>query len=425
MDTVQIIRCVCLFLLLVGSAFFSSAETAFVKVNRIKIQLLAEEGKKAAKRVDYILEHQNKMLSAILIGNNIVNISASALTTIIVINLFGNTYVGIATGILTIVVMMFGEILPKGIATSYSLRISLAYSGLIVVLMWVLTPVIFIVEKIRLGITKLLRLEDGESTMTEDVLKGYVDEGLETGAIESDEFEMIHNVFSLDEQLARDIMVPRIDIVFVPLDATRDELMEIYSQNQFTRYPVFNDKRDTVIGTINMKDLLSLPQDAEFSIGSIMRQPHFTFEHKEVGTLLMEMRDNAWSMAIVLDEYGATSGIVTMEDILEEIVGEIRDEYDNDERDSIRVLKEGEEYLTDGSTNLVDINEELGTKFESEEYDSIGGYMIQTLDRLPKSGESVELSDGTKLIAEVVHRNRVETVHIQLVKDGDKDKEQH
>lgn len=353
------------------------------------------------------------MLSAILIGNNIVNISASALTTTLTINLFGSTYIGIATGLLTIFVLIFGEIVPKSLATTYSLRLSLVYSLVIAFLMKVLTPLIWIVENIRIGFVKIFKLDDSAKTnMTEEELKTLVDVGLEEGAIENDEFEMITNVFSLDDSLAKDIMIPRIDMIYVPLDASKDELMEIYAENNYTRYPVFNDNRDTVIGTINIKDILTFPEDEPFHIGKIMREPHFTFEHKEVGTLLIEMRQEAISLIIVLDEYGATSGMITLEDILEEIVGEIRDEYDYNEKDSIVELSGENEYLIDGSTNLDDVNDKLGTSFVSEEYDSIGGYMIEYLDRLPKSGESIILEDGTKLIAEVVKRNRIEKVHV-------------
>lgn len=425
MDEASGIQILILIVLLILSGFFSSAETALTTVNQIQVQLLADEDSKKAKRVLWILENSNKMLSAILIGNNIVNISASALMTTLTIDIFGSPYVGIATGILTCLVLVFGEIVPKSLATTFSLQLSMAYSGLIWFIMKLLSPIVWIVELLRKGLYKLLGVDSNAkgSAMTEDELKTLVDVGLNEGAIEDDEFEMITNVFSLDESLAKDIMIPRIDMVYVPLDATREELLEIYREHNYTRYPVYNDNRDTVIGTINIKDIITYSDEEEFHIGKIMREPHFTFEHKEVGTLLIEMRQNALSIVIVLDEYGATAGMITLEDILEEIVGEIRDEYDKDERDSIISLKGDGEYLIDGSTNLDDVNDELNTEFHSEEYDSIGGYLIEYLDRLPKSGEKVVLDDGTKMIAEVVRRNRIEKVHVflNLEDTGDKD----
>lgn len=416
MDTSAILQAICLVLLLVGSAFFSSAETALTTVNRIQIQLLAEEGNKKAKRVEMILDHSSKMLSAILIGNNIVNISASALATTLTISVFGNAYVGLATGILTLLVLVFGEITPKSLASIFSLQLSLAYSGFIWWLMRILTPVIFIVEAIRTGILKLMGVDPNArgNRITEDELKTLVDVSLEEGAIENDEFEMITNVFSLDDSLAKDIMIPRIDMSFLHVDATYDDVIELYRETSYTRFPIYSETRDTIIGTINVKDLLLYPKGEPFHIRKILREPHFTFEHKEVGTLLMEMQEGGISLMIVLDEYGATSGMITMEDILEEIVGEIRDEYDKDETDAIIELKPGKEYLIDGSTNLTDVNDTLKIDLESEEYDSIGGYIIEKLDRLPKSGETILLEDGIKLITELVKRNRVEKVHVFL-----------
>lgn len=416
MDTSAILQAIWLVLLLVGSAFFSSAETALTTVNRIQIQLLAEEDNKKAKRVEMILDQSSKMLSAILIGNNIVNISASALATTLTISVFGNAYVGLATGILTLLVLVLGEITPKSLASIFSLQLSLAYSGFIWMLMRILTPVIFVVEAIRTGILKLMGVDPNAkgNRITEDELKTLVDVGLEEGAIENDEFEMITNVFSLDDSLAKDIMIPRIDMSFLHVDATYDEVIELYRETSYTRFPIYSETRDTIIGTINVKDLLLYPKDEPFHIRKLLREPHFTFEHKEVGTLLMEMQEGGISLVIVLDEYGATSGMITMEDILEEIVGEIRDEYDKDETDAIIEMKPGREYLIDGSTNLTDVNDTLKIDLESEEYDSIGGYIIEKLDRLPKSGETLQLDNGIKMITELVKRNRVEKVHVFL-----------
>lgn len=414
MDLPILFDSIALLLLVVASAFFSSAETALTMVNKIQLQLLAEEGNKRAAKALKVTEQHSKMLSAILIGNNVINLSASALATSMTIAVWGNKYVAIATGILTFVILMVGEIIPKSVATVYSKKLSLIYAPLIWLLMVVLTPLIFISEKLRQIILKPFGLDKAEAddAMTEDELKSLVDVGLEEGAIEDDEFEMISNVFSLDDSIARDIMVPKADMVFVPYDATREELIEIYKEHKFTRYPVYLDSTDTVIGTINIKDLIEFDETEEFAIKKIMRKPNFIFEHKEVGTLLMEMREETLSIVIVLDEYGTTSGLVTLEDILEEIVGEIRDEYDQDEKDSVTELKEDMEYLVEGSTNLNDVNEEVGLNLESKDYDTIGGFLIQHFDRLPKSGEVLELEDGTRIISEIVHNNRVEKVHI-------------
>lgn len=418
-EAFPIIPIIILIILIIASGFFSSAETAFTTVNKIQLQLLADEDNRKAKRALWITDHSAKMLSAILIGNNIVNIAASALMTTLTIRLFGNTYVGIATGILTFVILLFGEITPKSLATVHSLKLSLAYSGIIKVVMIILTPVIFVIEGLRSGLCKLIGVDPNSNPapMTEDELKTLVDVSYEEGAIENDEFEMITNIFSLDDMLARDIMIPRIDMVFVQADANYEEVLEIYRENNFTRYPVYADTTNTVIGTINMKDLILCDKE-NFTVRQILREPHFTFEHKEAGTLLIEMREASINIMIVLDEYGATSGMITMEDLLEEIVGEIRDEYDRDETDDIIKLRRKGEYLIDGSTNLADVNEELGTNLESGEYDTIGGYMIEYLDRLPKTGETITLEDGTKITAQVITRNRIEKVHVVIGEEG-------
>ena len=416
MDASHIIQIIILVLLLALSAFFSSAETAYTSVNRIQLQLLAEEGtNKKAERALWILDHSQKMLSAILIGNNIVNLAASALLTTMTIELFGSVFVGLATGILTFLILIIGEITPKSIAVIKALDISVSYAKDVWIVMGLLTPVIFITEAIKTGIMRLFGIKNiEEPPMTEDELKALVDVGYEEGAIENDEFKMINNIFSLDDLVAKDIMVQRIDMTFVHIGTTYEELMDIYRKYSYTRYPVYSETTDAVIGTINMKDLLMIDDpDENFSVRQILREPHFTFEHKEVGNLLIEMLEQSINIIIVLDEYGATSGMITLEDILEEIVGEIHDEYDADEADPIKELHPGE-YLIKGSTSLNDINEELGTSLESEEYDSLGGYLIEHLDRLPKKGETVTLPDGTKITAEIVSRNRVEKVHIVL-----------
>ena len=414
-DSFPILQIIVLVVLIIASGFFSSAETAYTAVNKIQVQILAEEENKRAIRTLWIIEHAPKMLSAILIGNNIVNIAASALTTTLTIRIFGNPYVGAATGILTFIILLFGEITPKSLAAAHSLSLSLAYSGVIKAVMIVLTPVIVIIEGMRAGLCRLIRVDPNAkpATMTEDELKTLVDVSYEEGAIENDEFEMITNIFSLDDMLAKDIMIPRIDMVFVQADTNYEELLEIYRETNFTRYPVYADTTNTVIGIINMKDLILCEKEG-FTVRNILREPHFTFEHKEAGTLLIEMREASINLCIVLDEYGATSGMITMEDLLEEIVGEIRDEYDKDETDDIIKLRRKGEYLINGSTNLADVNEELGINLESEEYDTLGGYMIEYLDRLPKSGEMITLEDGTKITAQVITQNRIEKIHVVL-----------
>ena len=397
------------------SAFFSSSETALTTVNKIRMKNLAENGDKRAAKVLKVTSDSGKMLSAILIGNNIVNIGASSIATILAIDIFGDIGSGIATGALTIIVLIFGEVSPKTMATIKADSFSLNIAGIIDILMTVLTPVIFIINKLASGVLFLLRVNpnDADSAMTEDEIRTIVDESQESGAIEDEEREMIHNVFDFGDSLAKEVMIPRIDMTFVQADATFEELIDIYRENKYTRLPVYEESTDHVIGIINMKDVILLENLEEFSIRNIIREPFFTYEHKNTADLFVEMRKASIPLAIVLDEYGVTAGMVTLEDLLEEIVGEIRDEYDSDEEDAIEQLSEYE-YMVLGSTNLDDVNDELEVEFESDDYDTIGGYCLQLLDHLPEENETLFTEDGCVLKIMEVDKNRIERIYIRV-----------
>lgn len=414
MDSGSILQIVILIILLLLSAFFSSAETALTTSNRIRMRSLAEDGNKRAKRVLQITDDSGKMLSAILIGNNIVNLSASSLATSLAIHIWGSVGAGIATGILTILILIFGEISPKTIATINADKIALSYCNVIYVLMKILTPVIFLLNKLSIAFLFLLRIDPNANNkaMTEEELRTIVDVGKETGVIESEEHEMINNVFDFGDAQAKEVMVPRIDMTFANIDCTYDELIDIFKEDKFTRLPVYQDTTDNVVGIVNMKDLLLYKDTAHFSIRDIMREPYFTYEHKNTAELFMEMRKSSISLAIVLDEYGATAGLITLEDLLEEIVGEIRDEYDTDEEDPIIQLSE-REYLVLGSTNLEDLSEKLDLNFQSDDYDTIGGYLIGLLDHLPEKNEIIITDDDVLLRVEQMDKNRIEKIYIK------------
>lgn len=416
---------VCILVLVFLSAFFSSSETALVTVNKIRMKNLAENGDKRAAKVLKVTSHSGKMLSAILIGNNIVNIGASSIATILAIDIFGDIGSGIATGVLTILVLIFGEVSPKTMATIKADSFALAIAGIIDVLMFILTPVIFIINKLASGVLFLLRVNpnDVDNTMSEEEIRTIVDESQESGAIEDEEREMIHNVFDFGDSLAKEVMVPRIDMTFVEADATFEELIELYRENKYTRYPVYEESTDYVIGIINMKDVILLQNEEDFSIRNIIRDPYFTYEHKNTADLFVEMRKSSIPLAIVLDEYGVTAGLVTLEDLLEEIVGEIRDEYDSDEEDAIEQLSEYE-YMILGSTNLDDVNDALDLDFESDDYDTIGGYCLQLLDHLPEENETIFTEDDVVIKIKEVEKNRIEKIYIRVPEKGT-DKEEN
>ncbi len=416
MDSSVPIQAVTILLLVLLSAFFSSAETSMTAANRIRIRSLAEQGNKRAITLEKVISNSGKMLSTILIGNNIVNIAASSLATTFTIKVFGSIYIGVATGVMTLLVLLFGEITPKTIATLKADELALAYARPIYALMTVLTPVIYIVEKLANGILFVLRIDPNakKNTITEHELRSMVNVGQENGVIEREEKQMIYNVFDFGDSAAKDVMIPRIDMTFIDVDSSYQELMDIFKEDMHTRFPVYEDNTDNVIGIINIKDLLLYPENQEFSIRKILREPYFTYEYKRTTDLMIDMRKASVNLAIVLDEYGSTAGLVTLEDLLEEIVGEIRDEYDEDEEEPIREIQPGREYQVLGSAKLTDLNDALGTKLESEDYDSVGGYIIEQLDCLPREGESVTLEDGMRLVVDELDKNRIELVHIWL-----------
>lgn len=411
----DIVQLIILILLLLLSAFFSSSETALTTVNKIRMRTLSESGNKRADRVLRVTDDSGKMLSAILIGNNIVNLSASSLATSLAIHYLGNVGAGIATGILTFLILIFGEVTPKTLATIKADSIALAIAGIIEVLMKILTPVIFIINKLSMGLLFLLRInpKDGSQQMTEEELRTIVDVGQETGVIENEERNMIHNLFDFGDAEAKEIMVPRIDMTFVQVDATYQEVLDVFRQDMFTRLPVYEDTTDNVIGIINMKDFLLEQDDETFSVRSMLRDPYFTYEHKNTADLFLEMRKSSISLAIVLDEYGVTAGLITLEDLLEEIVGEIRDEYDADEEDDITQISDREFYVL-GSANLDDVSDALGYSFESDDYDTIGGYCLGLLGHLPEKNEIIITDDNVLLRIDRMDKNRIERVYIKL-----------
>lgn len=412
MDAPGVIQLICLFTLIFLSAFFSSAETALSTVNRVRMRTLEDEGDKRAAKVNKILENYSKMLSAILIGNNVVNLSASALATTLAMRI--SFPVGIATGILTILVLLCGEILPKTWAMHSSEKLSLAYSGIIFGLMTILTPVIFIIDRLANAILKLLHVDPNKKvSMTEADLRTYVEVGHEDGVIESEEREMIYNVFDFSDALAKDIMIPRINMVTVDVDASYEEVLGVFRESMYTRLPVYQDDKDNIIGVINIKDFILKKQGTDFRVKDILRDAHYTYEFKKVSDLLIEVREKTTSVTFVLNEYGATVGMITLEDLLEEIVGEIRDEYDADEAELIQ-KKSDRTWLVEGSMKLADINDELGTELDSEDYDSISGIIIESLDRLPEDNEEVTLGNGIRLKVQGIDQNRIKKVLITL-----------
>lgn len=423
MDSSDASRIIILLLLLLLSAFFSSAETCLTTVNKMRMQSMADDKVKNAKLVIKLLKEPTKMLSAVLIGNNIVNLTASSLTTSFAISLvsrlgfdeLSSAIIGLSTGILTVLVLIFGEIVPKSIATVHAEKMALIYAKPVYAIVTVLSPLAYIMNKISSGLLVVLNIDSKKSpSITESELRTIVDVSHKEGVIESEEREMITNVVDFGETLAKDIMVPKMDVTFANITFTYNELIECYSKDKFTRMPVYSESRDNIVGIVNLKDIFFYQgSKREFSLAEIMRKPYFTYEYKNVSELFFEMKQRSIPMAIVLDEYGSTSGILTMEDMIEEIVGEIRDEYDTNEEDEITRLDD-ENYILLGVAKMDDVGELMGIAMEFDDYDSVAGHIIHLLDHFPKAGESVsdEYAQYTVLEAS---KNRIDRVKLHIL----------
>lgn len=419
MDPSIIAQLVALVVLIALSAFFSSAETSFMTCNKMRMKSLAEDGNKRANRVLKITSDSSKMLSAILIGNNLVNIFASSLATLVTQQLWGNAAVSISAGVLTIVVLIFGEISPKTFVTSNPEKIALLYSGPISFLMIILTPFIFIINLMAKGVLKIMRFDPNKQTTsyTEDELRTIVDVSHEEGVLETEEHEMINNVFDFGESQAKDVMIPRIDMTCIPVESTFDEIVEVFRQDKYTRLPIYEETVDNVIGIINVKDLLLCEDKKNFSVTNILRKPYYTYEFKKISELMDELKKTSNNFTIVIDEYGSTVGMITLEDLLEEIVGEIRDEYDEDEEDDIIQISDNE-YIISGITRLNDL-EDLITLPQSEEdddFDSVGGYIVSRLGRLPQDGDEVVI-DNLRFVVEECDKYRIIKAHLYVTED--------
>ena len=397
------------------SGYFSSAETALSTVSRVTLKSQAEEGDAKASLTLEILDNYSKMISAILVCNNIVNLYASSLATTLIIRMFGEGMVTAGTILLTVLILIFGEVTPKNTAKIRAVEIAKKDARLIRALMTLLTPVIYIIDRISGWIMRLRGINADEKVkLTESELKTYVEVGQEDGAIERREKTIIYNVFDFGDAVAKDIMIPRIDMECVPDDAEYEDIMTVFRREMFTRIPVYDHENpDRIIGHLNIKDFIRLEKPSQFNMHRMLHSSHYTYEYKSTADLLKEMQQHSFGVAFVLDEYGNTVGMITLEDLVEEIVGDIRDEYDDDERSMLRRY-DAKTWLADGSMKLVDLNDELGTEFDSEDYDSIGGLIIEKLDRIPSDGESVTMEDGTVLQAKGIRRNRIVKVLIRF-----------
>jgi putative hemolysin len=405
-----------LLLCLVFSAFFSASETALMSLNKIKVRQLLDEGRPHASLILRMLEDPQRLLSAILVGNNVVNIAAAALATSIAIRLAGNAGVGIATGIMTLLVLIFAEITPKSLAAAHAEKVALFVARPINGLACLLRPLVFVLT----GITRsLLRLfgttEIRQQNVTEDELRTMMDVSHEEGVIEQKERRLLENVFVFGDAQVSDIMIARTDITAIEVSATYDEIRAAFYDERVSRIPVYEDQIDNTIGILHIKDFFLYDQEiSDFDLRQHLRKPFYTIEGKRVADLFEEMRTRRQQMAIVVDEYGGTAGIVTMQDIMGVIFGDIDDEYDH-VNDVLNQISENE-FQVEGSIRLKDLNELMHVHLNSDDFETIGGLITGELGRLPRQGDRLAV-DGLQCQVLELDRNRITLLNISKVLD--------
>jgi CBS domain containing-hemolysin-like protein len=409
-DVVEILLFVICIIL---SAFFSSSEVALISITRAKARTLVNEGRPGSKAVAVLKESPEHLLITILIGNNIVNVAAAALATAIAIQFFGDLGVGIATGFVVIVLLIFGEIGPKIYAARASDSFALTVAPVILFLSRIFTPVIWLVERVspKFGIGK----ETTEPAVTEEEIKEWIDVGKEDGTLEQGEQDMLYSVLEFADTTAREIMTPRVDVIAMEDTVSFEEAIRIFNETGFSRIPVYHDQIDNITGILNVKDVFSamVSHRKDSTIKEVMYDPMFVPETKKIDDLLKELQVHRVQMAIVIDEYSSFVGIVTVEDILEEIVGDIMDEYDKEEPE-VQNISEGV-FVVDAQMWVEDINERMEIDLPVDEsYETIGGLIIDRLGHIPlHPGEKAEINEGRiTLVVMQMHGRRIVKVKV-------------
>ena len=404
MDSSSVSQIIALVFLVAMSAVFSSSETAITSVSKIKVRQLDQKDNKNAHLLKKLHDNMQTTISTILIGNNIVNIAASSIATILFTNIFHQNGALISTVVMTVFVLIFGEVLPKTIAQYKNKSVALKFSRFIYFLTLVFKPIVKVLNLLTRLIIKLFVGEDEDSsTLTEEELKTLVEVSEEEGVLKNQETEIMINALELKETLAVDIMTPRTSMASVDIEDAESDLKEIIKNITYSRIPVYEGSIDDIIGVLHIKELAHkiIEDDRDFKVRDILKPAFYAYEYIPVVDLFKQMRTKNISISIIIDEYGGTSGIVTMEDILEELVGEIDDEYDNEKE--VTKLSDNE-YLVDPEMRIDEVNERFDLDIQSDKFDSIGGFVIELLDRMPKSKDEVEFENLRFVVVNVEKR---------------------
>lgn len=381
--------------LIILSMIFSASESAFLSVNKLRVRFLRNQKNKKAARVWKLLKDRERLINTLLVGNNIVNIAISSIITIISLKLFGSGAVGVATFIATTLLLIFGEISPKIFATRHPEPIAFFFSGFILVLEFVLTPFVFIFTRISNLMLKIfgINLKGEQKTFSEEEIKTFIDMGTEEGLLENNEKKMMHRVFKFTDLEAKDIMIPRKDIVAVSVDDSLEQVLKTARTNRLSRLPVFKNSIDNIVGILYVKDLVKIYDQEDFDsfkLKDVMRPPLFILETKKMSSIQQMLRENHQGMAIVIDEYSGTSGILTTENISQEIFGPLETVYELEAKTSDIKFDQDGKSIIGGQTRLVDLNEILRTKLNSNHCETIGGYISEVLGRIPQNKDFIE-----------------------------------
>lgn len=401
---------IALAILLILSGFFSGIEIALFSLGKVKTATLVKQKKKNAKVVQYLKRNPRKLLTTILIGNNVVNIGASALATALAINAFGSIGTGIATGVMTLLILIFGEIIPKAFATKYAEAYSLKFAWLIKILMFILWPIVWVLDKFT-GLIMGFGKSKGEPTVTEEEVKTMAEMSVKEGGLEQEEQELIEKVFQFNDITAEDVMTPRTQMESLPCDMRIKEALHIIAKSPFSRIPLYKKDRDHIVGIVHVKDVLATldKKKTGTKLQTLARKPLFIPETQIINELFKMFQEKKIHMAIVVDEFGGTSGIVTMEDLIEELMGEIVDESDINEELIMRLSKN--EIKVHGNTEIKEINDFFNVRIPGKGTDTINALMHKKLKKMPRKGESLEIGN-VKIIVDKTSRRKIERVII-------------
>ena len=427
METYSLV--ILLIILVIMSAFFSASETALTAFNRSKLKVISEKNQRKADLLRGWLKKPNEMLTALLIGNNIVNILASSIATMVAISILGNNSraIAISTGAMTILLLIFGEITPKVVAKAYSTHISNA----VIKLVYMLSKLFLPISKILMVVSKLIarifgvKIDEIAFLITEEEIKSVVSVGEEEGVIEEEEKKMIHSIFEFTDTTVKEIMIPRTTVFAVEASKTLEEIWDVITGNGYSRIPVYEEGIDNIIGVFYIKDIFNVIRDGKLNmqVKSFIREAYFVPETKALVEMLEEFKKKHIHMAIVLDEYGGTSGIITIEDLIEEIVGDINDEFDIEHDEEIKKVADNK-YIIDAMLDVEFLNEELSIDLPvSEDYDSLGGYIYSVLGRVPLEKDTITHDNG-KVEIRVLEVDNRRIVKALIIKREEKEKDE-